>query len=120
MVAIGYRSLGRAVSRPEIAAALTLATLILCTTSPALAACNEPAFGHQIPDGKSADEATMAAAQQAVKSYVAEGESYISCLEQDSGVSANNLARLRNSTIDQMEQVAAKFNRQLRQYRKAN
>lgn len=109
-----------AVPRRAPLAALVLAMLVLVVTSPAVIACDQPSFSHQIPDGKSADEATMVAAQQAVKSYVAAGESFISCLEQDSSVNSGHLARLRNSTIDDMEQVAAKFNRQLRQYRKAN
>ncbi|QIB64346.1 hypothetical protein [Kineobactrum salinum] len=99
---------------------LALAALALVAASPAVVACDQPAFSYQIPDGKSADEAAMAAAQQAVKSYVEAGESFISCLEQDGSVNSGNLARLRNSTIDDMEQIAAKFNRQLRQYRKAN
>jgi hypothetical protein len=109
-----------AVPRRAPLAALVLTTLVLVVTSPAVIACDQPSFSFEIPDGKSADEAAMVAAQQAVKSYVAAGESFISCLEQDSSVNSGHLARLRNSTIDDMEQIAAKFNRQLRQYRKAN
>lgn len=83
-------------------------------------ACEQPAFDYSIPDGKSASETEMSKAQQAVKSYVSAGEDYLTCMETDGGINSISLKKLRNSVIDDMEQVAAQFNRQLRYYRKRN
>lgn len=96
----------------------TLAVLAFSFLSATAMACEQPSFAAAIPNGKSASEAEMAEAQQAVKAYVSAGEAYIACLESEGGSTSPVFARLRNETIDGMEKVAATFNRQLRSYRK--
>lgn len=99
---------------------LPAALLVFALAGNNALACERPDFNHNIPDGKSASESEMAQAQQAVKSYVSAGQDYIGCLESEGNINSASLGKLRNSVIDDMERVAAKFNRQLRYYRKAN
>ncbi|MFA5494442.1 MAG: hypothetical protein WC247_06665 [Porticoccaceae bacterium] len=89
-----------------------LATLIFAGASHA-AACDRPAFTSAIPDGRSASEEQMASAQQEISAFVKASEAYIQCIE-----GTSNAAKMRNDAIDDMEKVAAAFNRQLRTYRK--
>lgn len=89
-----------------------LAALLFAGASHA-AACDRPAFTGAIPDGRNANEEQMASAQQEISAFVKASEAYIQCIEGDS-----NAQRMRNDTIDDMEKVAAAFNRQLRAYRK--
>lgn len=105
----------RRISSRKLAAALILGCL--SATSYAQA-CEEPAFDQSMPDGKTASEADMTAAQQAVKDFVAQGEAYIACLEDDGSLTSTARDRRRGSTIDEMQVVAANFNRELRHYRK--
>ena len=95
-----------------------LACLLLTLPAGASLACTAPAFTHQIPNGKTASEEEMATAQQAVKAFVSAGESFVACLEKDGSVSGSAASRQTNATIDQMQQVAAQFNRELRNFRK--
>lgn len=100
------------VSRP-------LAVGLLCLLPTAFSlACEEPSYSFQLPDGKSASEEEMAAAQQSVKDFVARGEAYIACLDGDSSLTSAAKDRRRGTTIDQMQAVAANFNRELRSFRK--
>ena len=95
------------------------AALLCCAAPLAMAAdCNEPTFGHDIPDGKSASEAAMAQVQQAINQYIKDAESFIACVEANESRTLANVKR--DKMLDAMEDLAADFNRQLRYYRRAN
>ena len=91
---------------------LLLAALILTGANQAMA-CNKPAFSGTIPDGNSASEEDMANIQQTIRQFVSDSEAYIACIDGD-----RSAQRLRNETIDDMEKVAAAFNRELRKFRR--
>lgn len=97
-----------------------LATILAacCLSANYTLACEEPSYDQSIPDGKTASEAEMAAAQQAVKDFVSRGEAYIACLEDDGSLTSVARDRRRGTTIDEMQAVAANFNRELRHFRK--
>lgn len=82
------------------------------------AACVEPSFDLSIPDGKSASDADMASAQEAVKQAVQAGEAFVVCVR--SNESSVRAERLSNEVLDKMQTLAADFNRQLRYFRRAN
>jgi hypothetical protein len=91
----------------------------------AFAACSkEPA--PSIPDGKGASEADMGAAQQAVKAYIASANAYLACVQKDidSASTAKTekaaLNKQYNSTVDEMNGVAAKFNTSIKAYKAAH
>lgn len=92
--------------------------LVLCLSAQGAMACDAPVFNADIPNGKTASEAEMGQAQAAVKEYVSAGEAYIACLENQGMGGSSTYINQRNATIDEMEKVAALFNRQLRHYRK--
>lgn len=71
-----------------------------------------------VPDGKSAAEAEMAAAQQAIKSYVAETQEFLQCLEFESkGRMSGDVTRRYNDASERMEKLAADFNKQLKAFK---
>jgi len=71
-----------------------------------------------VPDGKTASEADMVAAQQAVKSYVAVTQEYLACLEFESkGRSGGDWTRKYNQAAEQMEKLATQFNRELKAFK---
>lgn len=103
---------------PFTAGKLLPALLLTLVGSQALAACDEPTFTGTIPDGKTANQADIDAAYAAVNDFVKKGEDYISCIEEEE--SRNIADRMRNNMLDEMESLAARFNRQLRYFRRAN
>ena len=91
------------------------------------AACMSPEEV-SVPDGKQASMEDMLAAQTAVKSYLAEMEDYLKCLDEEAAAqgdaqteeqSAAHVAR-HNSGVDAMERVANSFNEQIRAYKALN
>lgn len=106
-----------------------LLAALLAVSAPATAACvyPEPA---PIPDGSTATEQQMIAAQQAVKSYVAAMEDYLACIAaehreatvegEDEEVTAQRqkiLTERHNAAVEEMETVAARFNEQVRAFK---
>ncbi|MAF83261.1 MAG: hypothetical protein CL797_04085 [Chromatiales bacterium] len=93
-----------------------------------------------IPDGAASTYEEMRDSQTFVKEYMAEMEAYINCLEQEyhsqvyETIDENKLpdvnnpinedeqlhTQQRHSAIDAMESVAAKFNEQVRTFKKVN
>jgi len=81
-----------------------------------------------IPDGAASTYEEMRDSQAYVKEYMAEMETYLECLEQEDSILANKLAdegkplhkQQRHEAIDAMESVAARFNEQVRVYKKVN
>ena len=103
---------------------LIIATFLLCSSSLAMAQCNKP-DAPSLPDGATSDLQTMVDGQKAVKEYVAGTEAYLACLteqEAEAGGEADpELAMQRvdmhNAAVDEMEQIAAQFNEEIREYK---
>lgn len=76
-------------------------------SSQAFAVCTRPAEP-EVPPGDSASGADMLKAKKAVETYVAEVDKYLNC-----GADAASQKR----AIDDMEDIAAQFNEQLRIYK---
>lgn len=71
-----------------------------------------------LPDGASAAEAEMVAAQQSVKAYVAETQEYLACLEfEGKGRAGGDWTKKYNDASTRMEKLAADFNKQLRAFK---
>jgi hypothetical protein len=102
---------------PSTLAAALLLTLA-CPLAMAADACAVPAFSATIPDGATASSDQMNSTQVAVSEFVKAGEAFIICVE--GAESATQAQRKRDDMLDQMEKVAANFNRQLRQWKKNN
>lgn len=124
--------------------ATALSALVLAAgiaTSAAAQDCSAPR-APDVPNGATASEEQMVQGQQAIKSYMAESNTYLSCLEQegkrfraevmkDKSLSdADRKSRLaqkdqeltkkHNDAVDQQESIAARFNNAVREYRAAN
>jgi|GEM_PF-1295633 hypothetical protein len=99
---------------------LTVALLLACGSPLAFAAaaCEAPTFTASIPDGASASAEQMSQTQAAVAAFVKAGEAYIGCVE--ASETTASAQRKRDDMLDQMEKIAANFNRQLRQFKKNN
>jgi hypothetical protein len=82
-----------------------------------------------IPDGTLSTYEEMSDSQVFVKEYMAEMETYLECLAQETSAEPDALTDMeeeslqlqrRHTAIDAMELVAAKFNEQVRAYKKVN
>ena len=78
-----------------------------------------------IPNGRTATEEELVAAQKKMKAYIAEGDAYIACIqkvEQSWGDSATDEQRaivvlFNNKVVDDMQAVADLFNSAVRAYK---
>ena len=103
------------------------ATLLLLTSSLVSAECTQPALP-EIPDGLEVDLATMVEGQQAVKTFMAESDTYLDCLytaaeaaaETDTEEQVEARNQKHDSWVDEMELVAEEFNHELRSYKQKN
>ena len=97
-------------------AALIAAALI---TVPGVAAADcTLGAAPQLPDGATATEAEMVAAQGAVKAYLAETQEFLACLEGSSrGRGTEDVTSRYNAATKTMEKLAADFNAQLRAFK---
>jgi len=103
---------------------IMLSLIFMLASSLAAAECVKP-DAPALPDGASSDMQAMVEGQKAVRVYVAGTEAYLECLnamDQDAGGEANpevELARIEahNGAVDEMEQVAAEFNEQIKEYK---
>src|SRR5690606_5406058 len=82
-----------------------------------------------IPDGTSATKDDMTDARIAVEKYMKDMEGYLECLDQESATlpeeertpeQRSMHAKRHNAAVDAMEAVAARFNEQVRAFKKAN
>ena len=86
------------------------------------AACSKDA-APVIPDGKSASEADMGAAQAAVKAYISSANAFLACVQKeiDSGATAKAekaaLNKQYNTTVDEMNGVAGQFNASIKAFK---
>lgn len=109
-------------------AALSVAALFLAQGA---LACDYPERVKELPDGNSASRDDMVAGKKAVQSYIANMESYLSCIEaaeaqaQISMDDADEEAKRQrqttfdkkyNAAVEDMNLVAEEFNIQLRAY----
>lgn len=90
----------------------------------AQAACEEPTKP-ELPDGSTAEEATMIEAQGEVRAYVEESNTYLDCLvaeakqreeTDEAPVKQQRLDRY-NSAVESMQEVADQFNEELRKFK---
>ena len=103
----------------------------LLLASPLALACDYP-NRVDIPNGNTATQDDMLASQKAVKSYMAEMEAYLECIEaeetevrvglgemSDEDVSnrENAFNKKYNAAVAEMETVAARFNEEVRAYK---
>lgn len=71
----------------------------------------------KIPDGATAHEVEMQAAQLDVRSYIGETQEYIVCLENHLKHDQSELVRRYNEQWAKMQQVSHEFDQQLRVYK---
>lgn len=105
---------------------LPLAAALSLLGSMAHAACEYP-DAVAIPDGATASEQEMLDAQGNVKAYMEKMQAYLACMDQeaeDLGDTETDEqkalhAKRHNAAVTAMEEVAAAFNEQVRQYKEA-
>lgn len=109
-----------------------VAVSLLCAAS-AFADCTYPKKPSDPPDGAKATKDQMIAAQQATKQFNVDVENYLACLdkETDSMIAGlgqdakpeqiqqikNKQAQKHNAAVDELQQHADAFNKQLRAYK---
>ena len=107
---------------------LFIAGLAAIMTSGLQAECSLPE-DVLIPDGTRSTYEEMSDSQTFIKEYMAEMETYLECLTQETSVETNDLpgneqellhTQQRHTAIDAMESVAARFNEQVRAYKMVN
>jgi len=106
---------------------LPLSVIATLAAGPAFADCAAPDGTVQIPDGTTATREEMIAAQKAVVAFDAAVKSYTDCLQQeqqeklDAGGDKVKLqkhyAELNNSQVEKVQQLADKFNAELKAYK---
>jgi len=98
-----------------------------CFASTAIADCPYPQRA-TVPDGATATTEQLVDAQSLIKKYMAEMEAYLECLDREEAergrdptadeVQMHN--QRHNAAVDEMENVAADFNEQVRAYKTQN
>ena len=90
-------------------------------------ACDYPALV-AVPDGASSTLEQMVAAQESVKTYMASMDSYLNCVNAELEAAGDDapeefktiMVSRHNAAVTEMEAIAASFNEQLGEFRKAN
>jgi hypothetical protein len=103
-----------------------LAIAATLTVSPLYAQCVYPP-AIDVPDGATASNEEMISGQKAVKSYMAEMEAYLECLDKETAELTEKETpeqkaihtQRHNAAVDAMEATAAKFNEEVREYKTA-
>lgn len=102
----------------------------------AQAECVYPEQSVKMPDGTTATQEEMIAAQKAVKAYMADMEAYLACLKEEHAAAAAAAAaeageadkeaaakreamftKRHDAAVDQMHLMGARFNEQVRAYK---
>ncbi len=109
---------------------LPVAALTAVFAGPVLADCSAPDNNVQVPDGSTATKSEMIAAQKAVQAFDAAVKQYSDCLQQeqqakiDAGGDKVKLqkqyAELNNAQVEKVQQLADKFNVELKAYKAKN
>ncbi len=102
--------------------------LAICLVFPGVlfASCEQPS-DVQLPDGATASTEQMVEGQTAVKAYIADGESFLACMEEAEKTNTETLTEeqklanieLYNSIVDKMQLLAQNFNEQIKAYKAA-
>lgn len=90
-------------------------------------ACDYPALV-EVPDGASATIEQMVAAQASVKTYMAEMDTYLNCVNGELEAAGDDapeefktiMIERHNAAVTEMEAVAASFNEEIAAFRAAN
>jgi hypothetical protein len=90
---------------------VALCGLLSPPSGSAAEACHQPPAPGNFPEGTSATETSIVAAQQSVKQYLSEMEGTLKCYE------LGHLDHARDVAVDDMKKVAAKFNAVLKAYK---
>jgi hypothetical protein len=109
--------------------ALAICTIAVasCLSLNAFAACENPTMV-SVPDGATSTMEELLTAQANVKTYMAEMEVYLACLNEELETAGEDapaefkslMVNRHNSGVTEMETVAAAFNEQVQAYRAAN
>jgi hypothetical protein len=108
-------------------APLLLSALALTAVHSAQAACEYPPEV-TVPNGSTATDTEMKAANQAVKQYMAAVESYLACMDEEEKALGDavtdeqkkvHTAR-HNAAVDALNAVAGRYNEQLQVFKKKN
>ncbi|HZX24242.1 MAG TPA: hypothetical protein VFF18_11940 [Woeseiaceae bacterium] len=98
----------------------------------AQAECVYPEQNVDMPNGTTATQEEMIAAQKAVKAYMADMEAYLACLKEEHAAAAAEagdvdeevaakrdamFTKRHDAAVDQMHLVGARFNEQVRAYK---
>lgn len=103
-----------------------LAAAALAASPLASAACSYPAEV-DIPDGRTASEAQMKAANAAVKEYNARVEEYLACMDDEEKALGDAVTEEQkkvhtakhNAAVDALNAVVARYNEQVQAFKKA-
>jgi|SRR5690606_34309421 hypothetical protein len=114
---------------------LSCLLVMAALASPAWADCTYPKKPGRIPDGNTATRDEMLAAQRVVKQYQADITAYLECLkaehqaalDKDPSLSQKQKDQMtarytqkNDAAVDEAQEVANRFNEQLRVYRAKN
>lgn len=106
----------------------SLVTVLVSSFSlSAFAGCDNPTMV-EVPDGSTVSMEMLLEAQAGIKTYMAEMEVYLACLNEDIDAAGEDAAdefkslmvTRHNSAVSEMETIAALFNEQVQAYRAAN
>lgn len=103
-----------------------IATTLMAASQLAQAACDYPA-AVDVPDGSTATEAQMSAANAAVREYMAAVESYLACMDDEEKALGDAVTdeqkkvhtAKHNAAVDALNAVAARYNEQVQAFKKA-
>jgi hypothetical protein len=104
---------------------MMMALAAAALAGPAAAECTYPPEV-TIPDGGSATEADMKAANAAVKDYMAAVEAYLACLDEEEKALGDSVTAEQksvhtarhNAAVDALNAVAARYNEQVQLFKK--
>jgi len=104
-----------------------LALTAMLAVSPLYGQCNFPSEVN-VPDGTTASNEEMVNGQKLVKTYMAEMEAYLECLDKEAEMLGEEETpeqqgihvQRHNAAVEAMEATAANFNEQVRAYKSAN
>ncbi len=85
--------------------------------SAAYANCRLPPAPSKIPDGATASQQQMVTAMQTIQEYNHDVQTYLQCLKfevRQNQLSPDDQVNLHNAALNQLQQIAARFNRQVR------
>ncbi len=83
----------------------------------AYANCHLPPAPSRIPDGATASQQQMVTAMQTIQEYNHDVQTYLQCLKfevRQNQLSSNAQVSLHNAAVDQLKQIASKFNSEVR------